>query len=147
MPMDSLDITEITDVDVGAVVALWKACSLTRPWNAPEADIAFARSNDNATVLVGRKAGVIVASAMVGHDGHRGTVYYVAVAPERQGQGLGRAIMEAAEGWLRARGVWKLNLMVRAENEQATRFYEALGYAVEERLNLAKWIDPSKKPG
>ena len=147
MPMDSLDITDITDTDVDAVVALWQACGLTRPWNAPEADIAFARSCDNATVLVGRKAGAVVASAMVGHDGHRGTVYYVAVAPERQGHGLGRAMMDAAEGWLRARGVWKLNLMVRAENEQATRFYEALGYAVEERLNLAKWIDPSKKPG
>ncbi|MGI9383560.1 MAG: GNAT family N-acetyltransferase, partial [Methyloligellaceae bacterium] len=63
------------------------------------------------------------------------------------GQGLGKAIMEAAETWLRARGVWKLNLMVRAENEQAVSFYEALGYAAEERLNLAKWIDPDKKPG
>lgn len=146
MPMDSLDITEITDADVDAVVALWQACGLTRPWNAPEADIVFARSSHNATVLVGRNANAVVASAMVGHDGHRGTVYYVAVAPERRGQGLGRAIMDAAEEWLRARGVWKLNLMVRAENGQATRFYEALGYAVEERLNLAKWIDPSKKP-
>lgn len=145
--MAPLEINEITDADVEAVVALWDACGLTRPWNTPQADIAFARSCDHATVLVGRNAGAVVASAMVGHDGHRGTVYYVAVAPPRQGQGLGKAIMAAAEAWLRDHGVWKLNLIVRAENEQAVSFYEALGYAAEERLNLAKWIDPGRKPG
>ncbi len=143
--MAPLDISEIGDGDVDAVVGLWRACGLTRPWNDPHADIAFARSVENASVLVGRHGGAIVASAMVGHDGHRGTVYYVSVAPALQGRGFGRAMMDAAEAWLRARGVWKLNLMVRAENEPVVRFYRAHGYAVEERLNLAKWIDPSRK--
>ena len=84
---------------------------------------------------------------MVGHDGHRGTVYYVCVDPERRNEGLGRAIMDAAEHWLRDRGVWKLNLMVRAENQDVVEFYTSLGYSVEERVNMAKRLAPSKRQG
>ena len=145
--MPALDISEITDADINAVAALWTRCGLTRPWNDPAADIAFARSVPGATVLIGRRDSDIVASAMVGHDGHRGTVYYVSVDPDRQGEGLGREIMAAAEDWLKRQGVWKLNLMVRTDNARVVEFYRALGYATEERVNMAKWLDPSKRPG
>ncbi len=144
--MSALDIREITDEDVEDVAALWEKCGLIRPWNDPQADIAFARKSENATLLVGALDGSIIASAMAGHDGHRGAVYYVSVDPDMRGKGLGRAIMAAAEDWLRARGVWKLNLMVRADNAPVIDFYSALGYEREERVNLAKWIDPAKKP-
>ncbi|MDU6244393.1 MAG: GNAT family N-acetyltransferase, partial [Bradyrhizobium sp.] len=77
-----LVISDITDADVPAIIALWQRCGLTRPWNDPAADIALARRGDNATVLVGRVGGAIAASAMVGHDGHRGWVYYVSVDPD-----------------------------------------------------------------
>lgn len=144
--MPELDIKKIDGSDIDAVAALWERCGLTRPWNDPRADIAFARANDNATLLVGRVGDSITASAMVSHDGHRGTVYYVSVDPEHQGRGHGRTIMNAAEAWLRQRGVWKLNLLVRSENTSVIDFYSALGYDREERACLAKWIDPSKKP-
>jgi len=75
---------------------------------------------------------------MVGHDGHRGGVYYVSVAPEARETGLGRAIMREAEGWLKARGIGKLNLMIRAENEAVRTFYEKLGYVQEERIVMAR---------
>ena len=86
---------------------------------------------------------------MVGHDGHRGNVYYVAVDPARQEKGLGRAIMEVAEDWLRARGVWKLNLMVRASNEKVHGFYEAIGYVTQPRTVFTKWLEepPESFPG
>lgn len=138
--MPALSIAEIEDVDIEGVVALWARCGLTRPWNDPTADIAFARSVQNATILVGRKNGRIAASAMVGHDGHRGNVYYVSVDSDLQGEGLGREIMTAAENWLRAQGIWKINLMVRADNDQVIEFYRALGYEIEERINLSKWL-------
>lgn len=144
--MADLDIHEIRDEDVEAVVALWKKCDLTRSWNDPHSDIEFTRKTENATLLVGKSNGDIVASAMVGHDGHRGTVYYVSIDPDIQGQGYGRVIMAAAEDWLRKRGAWKLNLLVRETNLPVIDFYEALGYEKEERANLAKWIDPSRRP-
>ncbi len=144
--MPGLDIREIGDDDVEDVAALWERCGLTRPWNDPAADIAFARKSENTTLLVGRIDGAIVASTMVGHDGHRGTVYYVSVDPDMQSNGFGRDIMTAAENWLRGRGAWKLNLLVRTDNAPVINFYEALGYEHEERVNLSKWIDPSRKP-
>lgn len=144
--MPGLEIADIADADVDAVIDLWRRCGLLRPWNDPRADIAFARSQDNAAVLVGREAGALVAAVMVGHDGHRGAVYYVSVDPGRRGAGLGRAIMAAAEAWLKDRGVWKLNLLVRPGNAAVAGFYEALGYTVEERVSLARWIDPARDP-
>lgn len=144
--MSALDIQEIRDDDVEDVVALWKKCGLIRPWNDPHTDIEFARKTKNAALLVGRIDGEIVANVMVGYDGHRGMVYYVSVDPNIQGKGFGRNIMDAAEDWLRSHGVWKLNLMVRTDNTPVINFYSALGYDREERVNLAKWIDPSRKP-
>jgi ribosomal protein S18 acetylase RimI-like enzyme len=78
---------------------------------------------------------------MVGHDGHRGWVYYVATDPDHRHKGYGRAIMQAAEGWLRARGVEKLQLMVRADNTQVQAFYESLGFGEQKRITYAKWLD------
>lgn len=140
-----LDFRPIAEGDVDEVVALWEACGLTRPWNDPFADIAFARGKTGSDVLVARDGGRVVASVMVGHDGHRGTVYYVSVAPFARGQGYGRQVMAAAEAWLQARGVWKLNLLIREENEQVRAFYEALGYEVEPRTVMARKLgeDPA----
>ncbi len=110
--MSELAIAPITDADVESVVALWQRCGLTRPWNDPASEIAFARRGQNATILTGRANGALAATAMVGHDGHRGWIYYVAVDPDVQGQDFGRAIMGAAEDWLRGQGVEKVMLMV-----------------------------------
>jgi ribosomal protein S18 acetylase RimI-like enzyme len=137
----ALAIAPIEDADIAAVIALWQRCDLTRPWNDPAADIATARRGTNATVLVGRDGSDIVASVLVGHDGHRGWVYYVSVDPDRRGKGYGRAIMNAAEDWLRGTGIEKLQLMVRAGNAKVQAFYETLDYQEQARVIYAKWLD------
>lgn len=141
-----LAIREIGDDDIDALASLWQRCGLIRAWNDPHADIAFARSKPNATILGGFESDRLAASAMTGHDGHRGTVYYVCVDPDVQGKGYGRTIMTAAEQWLRDQGAWKLNLVLRTENTAVIGFYSALGYEREERVNMAKWLDPARKP-
>ena len=141
MPAAALSVAPIEDADIADVVALWQACGLTRPWNDPQADIALARRRPNSTVLVGRDADAIVATVMVGHDGHRGWVYYVAVDPARRAQGLGRDIMNAAEDWLRQAGIAKLQLLVRRSNAKAGAFYQSLGYTEAETIVFAKWLD------
>jgi len=137
----ALEIAPIDDADIAEVIALWRRCGLTRPWNDPAADIALARKGPNAAVLAGRNGGGIVASVLVGHDGHRGWVYYVAVDPDCRHQGYGRVVMEAAEHWLRRRGIEKLQLMVRPDNGQVQTFYQSLGYFEQERIIYAKWLD------
>lgn len=136
----TLRFREIEDRDVDAVIALWQACGLTRPWNDPYKDISFARSGDHSTILVGEEGNDIVASAMTGHDGHRGMLYYVAVDPAHQGKGFGAAAVRAAEAWLGERGVWKVNLLVRAENDRVRGFYEAIGYEVNPVFCMARRI-------
>ncbi|MGI9373010.1 MAG: GNAT family acetyltransferase [Hyphomicrobiales bacterium] len=134
----TLTFRPIEDDDIAPVIALWERCDLTRPHNNPQKDIDFARGEAHSDVLVGELNGEIAASVMVGHDGHRGVVYYVSVDPKYQGEGFGQQVMRHAEDWLKARGVWKLNLMMRAENTKVRNFYENLGYEVEDRLNMAR---------
>ena len=140
-----LTVRSYAPADFEKVVALWEACELTRPWNDPASDIEFCVGSENSILLVGVAGGEskIVATAMVGHDGHRGWIYYVAVAPEHQEKGAGREIMAHAEGWLAQRGVPKAMLMIRETNGKVIGFYERLGYAVEERVVMARWL---KKP-
>jgi ribosomal protein S18 acetylase RimI-like enzyme len=140
-PVAGLAIAAIADAGVGDVIALWQRCGLTRPWNDPAADIALARNGQNAAVLVGRDSSGIVASVLVGHDGHRGWVYYVAVDPDCRHKGYGRIVVDAAEEWLRARGIEKMQLMVRPDNPGVHAFYRSLGYAEQPRIVFAKWLD------
>jgi ribosomal protein S18 acetylase RimI-like enzyme len=140
-PLPPLAIAPIADADIPVVIALWQACGLTRPWNDPASDIALARRGPNSTVLIGRDGGAIVATAMAGHDGHRGWVYYVATDPERRSRGYGRVIMNAVEDWLRAAGMAKVQLMVRRENANAGAFYQSIGYAESQTVVFAKWLD------
>jgi ribosomal protein S18 acetylase RimI-like enzyme len=134
---------EAQAADAREVIALWEACGLTRPWNDPAADFARAVSGPASAVLVLRAGDALEASVMVGHDGHRGWVYYLAVSPERRRAGLGRAMMDAAEAWLRARGAPKLQLMVRDDNEAALGFYEALGLERQRVVTLGRFLGES----
>ena len=143
--MAQLSIRPLVDGEEAAVIALWHACGLTRPWNDPAQDLAFARGKPSSDVLVGLADNRIVASAMVGHDGHRGAMYYVSVEPQQRGQGYGRQIVAAAETWLKQRGVWKANLLVRKGNEAVLEFYDGLGYETGTAQQIEKWIDPAKR--
>lgn len=138
---DTLIIDDIKECDLEPVVALWTRCGLVREWNDPRADIALARGNANAAILVARLDGDIVGAVMVGHDGHRGWFYYLAVDPAMQGRGYGRRLTETAERWLAARGIQKVMLMVRPDNAAVHAFYKSIGYFDQPRTVFAKWLD------
>ena len=133
-------IDDLQETEVEAAVALWEACGLTRPWNDPRADARLALAGETSTILAMREDGRLVATAMVGADGHRGWVYYLAVDPARRGARLGEAMMRAAEAWVRARGMPKLQLMVRSDNAAVVAFYKAIGYEAEEVAVLSTWF-------
>jgi ribosomal protein S18 acetylase RimI-like enzyme len=140
----SVVFRSLMDADIPGVIDLWQRCGLVRPWNPPETDIAELRAHPAADILIASDGTRVLASVAVGYDGHRGWVYYVAADPDRRGQGLGRAAMEAAEDWLRARGVPKLQLLVRDTNLPVIGFYQALGYEDGHCLFLQKWLDPGR---
>lgn len=128
--------------DKTAVAELWRDCDVSKPWNDPTQDIGDLSRARQAQLIVGELDGRVVASAAAAYDGHRGWVYYVAVAPALQGQGIGRAVMAAAEEWLAARGANKVQLMIRPENRSARDFYAAIGYHAAPRTMMQKWLDP-----
>lgn len=127
--------------DRDAVVALWQAAELTRPWNDPAADFDQSLTNPTSTILLARDGASLVGSVMVGFDGHRGWVYYLTAAPDRKCQGIGRALMAAAEAWLKAHGCPKVQLMVRGDNAAAKGFYQAIGYEQQDVITIGKRLD------
>ncbi len=139
--MADIRIRPLEESDIPQAVALWVTCKLTRPWNDPGADALLALNGPSSTILSGWLHGELVGTAMVGHDGHRGAVYYVGVRPDLQKSGVGALLMAAVEQWLKERGVPKLNVMVRTDNLAATGFYQKLGYASADVTVLAKRLD------
>jgi GNAT superfamily N-acetyltransferase len=128
----------LEDGDIDGVIALWTDCGLVRPWNDAGRDIEFARGRESSDILLGFEDGKLVSSVMVGHDGHRGWLYYVAVAPAFQGRGIGKATVRAAETWLKERGIWAINLNIRSENEKVRAFYAALSYELRDVVVMGK---------
>jgi ribosomal protein S18 acetylase RimI-like enzyme len=127
--------------DEPAVVALWRASDLVASYNDPVADFRFAKAGPCSDVLVAvDAAGAIAGSVMVGHDGHRGWLYYVAARPASRNEGVGRLVVEAAETWLQERGVVKMQLLVRDTNTKVVSFYEHLGFEVSPRIVMNKWV-------
>ena len=128
----ALRVRPFEEADEPAVIALWQACGLTRPWNDPARDVARKLGVQSEGFLVGEAGGRLVATAMTGWDGHRGAVWYLGVHPAARGRGHGRALMRAVERHLADAGCPKLNLLVRRGNEAALAFYRRLGYVEEE---------------
>ncbi|GAA0746394.1 GNAT family acetyltransferase [Sphingomonas sp. ABOLD] len=135
-----MQIREASVGDRDDVIALWQAAGLTRPWNDPVADFDRAVQGATSAILLLRDGDALLGTAMVGEDGHRGWVYYLAVAESARGQGHGRALMAAAEAWLRARGCPKLQLMVREGNDAAIGFYRAVGLEVQPVVTLGRFL-------
>ncbi|MDF2627651.1 MAG: family N-acetyltransferase [Symbiobacteriaceae bacterium] len=71
---------------------------------------------------------------------------FVGVLQAYAGQGLGRRLLEAAEGWARDAGLHRLELTVMAHNARAIALYEKMGFVAEglARHSLCvdgKWVD------
>lgn len=141
MPVCHLTIRRFAPADEESVIALWRACDLVRPWNDPRKDIARKRQVNPEWFLVAEDASGVVATVVVGYEGHRGWINYLAVKPDLQRSGVGRQLMDAAEKLLRAAGCPKINLQVRRSNAEAIAFYERLGFAVDDVVSLGKRLE------
>ena len=133
-----MKIREFSESDREAVIELWDACELTRPWNNPDLDISRKLRVQPELFLVGEVQGKVIASAMAGYDGHRGSVFYLAVSPSYQGLGYGEQLMARIEELLTSMGCPKLNVVVRTSNEKVLAFYNSLGYTADEVVSLGR---------
>ena len=140
--MGTVKVRAFREEDRRSVIALWETAGLTRPWNNPDLDIDRKIAHDPEGFLVGEIDGLMVATAMVGYDGHRGWVNYLAVDPLQERAGIGRAMMVAAEHHLLGLGCPKLNVQVRGQNTDAIAFYERIGFARDDVVSFGKRLIP-----
>ena len=136
-PVD-LTIRPFAAEDQAAVIALWQDCRLVVPQNDPEKDIRAKVRFQPDLFLVALLDGQLVGTVMVGYDGHRGWINYLAVAPDRRRQGIGRVLMGAAETALQALECPKINLQVRRTNSSVIAFYRSMGFSEDDVISLGK---------
>ena len=122
------------------LLALWQVCDLIRPWNNPLDDIRQCVENPSSELLITYLDQTLCGSVMVGCDGHRGWVYYLAVAPDYRTQGIGRALMVSAEQWLIDRDVPKIHAMIRHDNLLVRGFYKRLDFVDGDVQLVQKWL-------
>ncbi|MEO7413338.1 MAG: GNAT family acetyltransferase [Opitutaceae bacterium] len=127
--------------DEAHVISLWRDCGLVKPQNDPRRDIARKLRVNPEWFLVGDLSGRIVATIMVGYEGHRGWINYLAVEPALQKSGVGRTLMAEAERVLCTAGCPKINLQVRSSNAGVIAFYHRLGFVADEVVSLGKRLE------
>jgi ribosomal protein S18 acetylase RimI-like enzyme len=139
--MTKLQIRPYRSNDEDAVVALWVACQLIGPLNNPHQDIVRKLRVNPEWFLVGELDGRVVATCMVGYEGHRGWINYLAVAPKYQKRGIARQMMVEAEWLLQQAGCPKINLQVRTSNAQVIEFYKSIGFKVDDVVSMGKRLE------
>lgn len=131
-----------SDDDQSSLIALWQDCGLIVPHIDPDRDIERKLQASPEWFVVGTLDEDLVASCMIGYDGHRGWINYLAVAPAQRRKGYARQLMHHAEEVLKAAGCPKVNLQIRSTNQAVRSFYEKLGYATDPVISMGKRLIP-----
>jgi len=123
--------------DYDDVLALWQRCEGI--WLHPHAgdgreDIARYLARNPGLSLAARVEDALVGAVLCGHDGRRGSLNHLAVAPAYRGQGIGRALVERCLVALGKQGISRCNILVVTENEAGRKFWRRLGWAERGRL-------------
>jgi ribosomal protein S18 acetylase RimI-like enzyme len=139
--IEGLKIRAASAPDEAEIVALWQDCGLTRPWNDPNADFALAMRTDTSKIIVAIAGSKLVGSVMVGFDGHRGWLYYLAVAAEQRRKMLATKLIDEAVAWLITLGCPKVELMVREDNMEAAALYKTLNWQKQPVSVYARWLN------
>lgn len=136
--MKGLSVRQFVIEDTDAVLDIWQRTDLPGARLAPRAEIQKKLKFQPESFFVGVLDGRVVATVMAGYDGHRGWLYMVAVHPSFQRRGVGTAMVEAAEGWLRQMGCPKVKLQVEPGRPGVADFYRRLGYEVHDFVDMSK---------
>lgn len=120
-----------------AVIDLWRQCNLVVPSNDPIEDIQKKIDFQPTLFFIALLFNQVIGSIMVGYEGHRGQINYLAVLPTFQKQGYGKLLINRAITELRKLGCVKVNLQIRPNNLQVIEFYRHLGFKHEDRINMS----------
>ncbi|KVO96775.1 acetyltransferase [Burkholderia ubonensis] len=143
---DDVAIRPFDRADTDAVLAVWRDAfpqyseTDAPPHRDPLRSIELKLATQPELFFVAVSGARVVGTLMAGFDGHRGWLYSFGVAHDARRLSVGRALIAHAEAALAARGCLKVNLQVLPGNDDACRFYAALGYRIEERISFGKTL-------
>ena len=142
MPSFSLRPAVVADID--AVLRFWRsAAEDTNRADTAEA-VRYLLARDPDALILAEDAGEIVGSLIAGWDGWRCHLYRFAVQPERRRQGIGRALLAAAEHRFAAVGGRRADAMVLDDNAADRAAWAAAGYA--HQPEWSRWVKPLPAP-
>ena len=125
----------MTPADYDAVFALWQA---SEGIGLNESDtrgaIASYLVRNPGLSLVAEIGNEIAGALLCGHDGRRGYLHHLAVAPQHRRRGLGRTLVDESLARLRAQGITKCNIFLYADNAAGRAFWLHEGWAPREDL-------------
>jgi putative acetyltransferase len=131
------EIAVMTAADCDEVLLFWAnmpGVGLNES-DTPELLSAYFRRNPGLS-FVARRDGRVVGAVLCGHDGRRGYLHHLAVAPERRHQGLGTALVERCLSALASLGITRCNIFVFADNHEGHEFWLRGGWTEREDLRM-----------
>ena len=138
--MSNFIIRSFSADDQKDVLELWSKCGLVIKQNNPDLDIERKLRVNPEWFLVGEHKGKIIATCMVGYEGHRGWINYLAVSPRYRRQGFATRMMQKAEKILQNAGCPKINLQIRTSNMDVMKFYESIGFMKDDVISMGKQL-------
>jgi len=126
-------LRELRSQDYDAVMALWNSAPGVRA-NESSAEFASILTRNPGLGSAAEAEGVLVAAVLACHDGRRGYLYHLAVAPSHRGQGIGRALVERCLQRLQADGIARCSIHLVADNDDGAAFWRQTGW--RERTDL-----------
>ena len=137
-------VRQVTKQEVDAVVEVWERADQGGGAER-RLEVERALTADPDLLLVaevdGRLAGVILGTC----DGHRGYPKRIVVLPDCRQCGIGRALVRELERRFVSRGIYRMNVTIRAENNTSQAFSSTLGYAHEPGVMVwVKTLRPSQ---
>ena len=132
-----MNVRPMTIADYDQLHALWLSIpgmGLNDLDDSREGITKYLARNPRTSFVATEKGFAVIGAIMAGHDGRRGFIYHTCVRADRQGEGVGQALAEAALDALKAEGIHKVALVVFDRNEQGNAFWEKLGFLPREDL-------------
>lgn len=130
--------------DYAAITLIWRETGLEKKETESMDDLAKQLAWDSELVLVAEIEGKVVGVIVGTLDGTRGYFYRLAVDPNYQGHGVGKALVQALEKRFRQRGATRVIIMVNQDNKKVIPFYNSLGYQVQEYITLSKSLSSNQ---
>lgn len=128
--MNNMNIREMVIADHCHVLALMKATPgvIVRTADSLESTRRYLDRNPGLSFVAEQDA-TLVGIAMAGHDGRRGYLQHVIVAPSYRGRDLARTLVARCIAALHAQKIQKVHLDVLADNTPALSFWQHLGWS------------------